>query len=39
VSQAARETEASSTQILQTSSQLTALSRDLAQLIQPQEHA
>ncbi len=38
VSQAARETEASSSQTLQTSSQLTTLSRELAQLIQPQEH-
>jgi methyl-accepting chemotaxis protein len=39
VSQAARETEASSTQTLQTSSQLTALSRDLALLVRPQERA
>jgi methyl-accepting chemotaxis protein len=39
VSQAARESEASSSQTLQTSLQLTSLSRNLAQLIQPQEHA
>jgi methyl-accepting chemotaxis protein len=38
VSQAARESEASSSQTLQTSLQLTSLSRNLAQLIQPQEH-
>ncbi len=36
VSQAAKETEASSTQTFQTSSELTALSRDLARLVQPQ---
>jgi methyl-accepting chemotaxis protein len=39
VTQAARETEASSSQTLQTSSQLTDLSRNLAQLVQPQGHA
>jgi methyl-accepting chemotaxis protein len=39
VSQAARESEASSGQTLETSLQLTTLSRNLAQLIQPQEHA
>jgi methyl-accepting chemotaxis protein len=39
VSQAARETEASSSQTLQTSSQLTSLSRNLAQLIQPEARA
>jgi methyl-accepting chemotaxis protein len=39
VSQAARETEASSSQTLQTSSQLTTLSRNLAQLIQPEARA
>jgi methyl-accepting chemotaxis protein len=35
VAQAARETEASSSQTLQTSSQLTTLSRELARLVQP----
>ncbi len=39
VSQAARETETSSSQTLQTSSQLTALSRNLALLIRPQASA
>ena len=36
VSQAAKETEASANQTLQTSSQLTNLSRELARLVQPQ---
>jgi methyl-accepting chemotaxis protein len=39
VSQVAKETEASSNQTLQTSSQLTGLSRELARLIQPQAGA
>jgi methyl-accepting chemotaxis protein len=39
VSQATKETEASSSQTFQTASQLTALSRDLLKLIQPQAAA
>jgi hypothetical protein len=39
LSQAAHETETSSGQTLQTSSQLTTLSRDLARLIQPEARA
>ncbi len=39
VAQAARESEASSSQVLQTVAELTALSRDLGRLIQPQGHA
>jgi methyl-accepting chemotaxis protein len=36
VAQASKETETSSGQILQTASQLAALSRDLLRIIQPQ---
>ena len=39
VSQAAKETEASSSQTLQTSSQLSGLSKELGRLIQPQATA
>ena len=39
VAQATKETEASSSQTLQTASQLANLSRDLMQLVQPQANA
>jgi hypothetical protein len=39
ISLAAKETETSSSQTLQTSSQLTALSTDLARLIRPRANA
>jgi len=39
VSQAAKETEVSSAQTLQTSSQLTSLARELARVIHPQAGA
>lgn len=39
VAQATKETEASSTQTLQTASQLTTLSRDLGRLIKAQANA
>jgi methyl-accepting chemotaxis protein len=39
VAQATKETEASASQTLQTASQLTGLSRDLARLVQAQSRA